>query len=544
VLRIRYFVRLLAVAGGFWLTAAAPGFAQQLTEVCFKSGVVVRAIRVELREGKVFLYPEVGGSPIEVAQDQVNRIGGPCGIAPPAAATQKFGIHGSNTIGERLMPLLIDAFAKKQYGTRSIQRPRAPEELDIEIRPPGATQPLAIIDFQAKGSGTSANALDDKKAVIGMSSRPANKDEIEKIGRKYSINLRAPGNEHVVALDGLAVIVNRDNPVKMLTLDQIARIFAGEISNWKDVTYRDANGQDIPGPDRQIRVHARDNKSGTYDTFVTLVLAPPDLPKRQLSPQAVRYESSENLSDAVAKDFGAIGFIGLPYINKNHPLSIASTCGLLNSPSKFTIKTEEYPLARRLFLYSLGTPSESVANEILQFALSDDAQPTVVEAEFIDQSIEFQDRQEQSRWREALVSNPSTGLGLDKEIPAKMVSSFNVMMQNVRRSALVFRFEYGKSDLDVRALQDVARLTRYLRSPAVAGKKFFIAGFADSVGGWASNARLSSERAMRVVAELQKLGVATPKENVFALSYMAPVACNDTAAGQAKNRRVEVWIAQ
>ena len=183
-----------------------------------------------------------------------------------------------------------------------------------------------------------------------MSSRAANKDEIDKVTAQYNINLRAPGNEHVLALDGLAVIVNPDNPVKQLTLDQIARIFSGEFTNWKDVS--------LNGLDRPIKVHARDNKSGTYDTFVALVLAPPDQPKRQLTPQATRYESSESLSDAVAKDPGAIGFIGLPYINKNHPLNIASTCGLLSGPSKFTVKTEEYPLARRLYLYTIGTPTE------------------------------------------------------------------------------------------------------------------------------------------------------------------------------------------
>ena len=141
------------------------------------------------------------------------------------------------------------------------------------------------------------------------------------------------------------------------------------------------------------------------------------------------------------------------------------------------------------------------------------------------------------------MSNPSTGLGEDKEVPAKMVRAFDGVMQGLRRSAVVFRFEYNSADLDVRAQQDLARLARYLRSSSVAGKRFYIAGFADSNGGWSSNARLSAQRATRVAMELQKVGVAVPRENVFALSYMAPVACNDSAAGQAKNRRVEVWLA-
>jgi phosphate transport system substrate-binding protein len=549
VLRVGHSLRLCATSLVFLLAATASGVSQQLIDVCLKSGVQVRAVRVEARDSKFIVYPEGGGAAIEFAEGQVKGIGVPCGSATPTppqstASTQKFGIYGSNTIGERLMPLLIDAFSQKKYGARSIQRPVAPEESSIEIRSSGASEPVAVIDFQSHGSGTSAKALLEKKAIIGMSSRRANDDEAAKIQAQYNINLRAPGNEHVLALDGLAVVVNADNPIKQLSLDQIARIFAGEVTNWRDVTARGADGREVNGPDRPISVHARDDKSGTYDTFVALVLSPSDGPKRKLTPQATRYESSENLSDAVAKDPGAIGFIGFPYVGKNHPLSIASTCGLLSAPAKFTVKTESYPLARRLYLYTIGTPNESVARDLLQFALSDDAQTTVIEGEFIDQSIEFQDGDGQRQWRQTLVTNPQLGLGADKEVPSGMVRAFDGVMQNVRRSAVVYRFERNSSDLDVRALQDVDRLARYLRSPAVAGKRFYIAGFADSEGGWRSNLHLSAQRAARVAEELQKRGVNVPKQDVFALSYMAPVACNDTPNGQAKNRRVEVWVSQ
>jgi phosphate transport system substrate-binding protein len=525
-----------------------PASAQAPIEVCLKSGVLIRAARIESREGKFLLYPEGGGPAIEMPDGQVKGIGIPCTSAQPPVQTsgvQKFGIYGSNTIGERLMPLLIDALATKSYGQKSLQRPRpVPEEMDIEIRQSGAAEPVALIDYQSKGSGTSAKALQEKKASIGMSSRRITNEEAASIASQYNVDMRTPGNEHVLALDGLAVIVHPDNPIKQLTLDDIARIFAGEITNWKDVLHRDASGREITGFDRKISLHSRDNKSGTYDTFVALVLAAPGLPKRQLGADAKRYESSENLSDAVSKDPGAIGFIGLPYINKNHPLSIGSTCGLLSAPSKFTVKTEEYPLARRLYLYTIGTPNEPVARSLLQFALSDDAQPTVVEAEFVDQAVEFQDNPGQRQWREALMSNPSLGLTPDKQVATNATRQFGGLTQSLRRSTIVFRFEAGKSDLDVRAQQDVDRLARYLQSPAVRGRQFYIAGFADSTGGWSNNLQLSSQRAARVVSELQKRGVTIPSQNIVPLSYLAPVACNDSPAGQAKNRRVEVWIAQ
>ena len=127
----------------------------------------------------------------------------------------------------------------------------------------------------------------------------------------------------------------------------------------------------------------------------------------------------------------------------------------------------------------------------MQFAPSDDAQPTVVEAEFVDQAVEFQDNPGQRQWREALMSNPSLGLTPDKQAATNATRQFGGLTQSLRRSTIVFRFEAGKSDLDVRAQQDVHRLARYLQSPAVRGKQFYIAGFADSTGGWSNNLQLS-----------------------------------------------------
>ena len=80
------------------------------------------------------------------------------------------------------------------------------------------------------------------------------------------------GGEHVLALDGLAVIVNPSNPIKKLSLDTVARIFSCEITNWRDVQGKGENNEDVHGPDAGITVHARDSKSGTFDTFKAVVL--------------------------------------------------------------------------------------------------------------------------------------------------------------------------------------------------------------------------------------------------------------------------------
>jgi phosphate transport system substrate-binding protein len=246
----------------------------------------------------------------------------------------------------------------------------------------------------------------------------------------------------------------------------------------------------------------------------------------------------------VARDPDAIGFIGLPYINKNVALSIASSGGISSCPSKFTIKTEEYPLARRLCLDTIGVLADQTARELPQFALSDEAQSTVQEAEFVDQTMAAQEEIDQGRWAETNVENPSQMLPPDKLVPNDAVQAFRHAIGAVRRSSIVFCFEQGSAHLDTRALQDVDRLSRYLSSPAASGKRFYIVGFADAKGGWGPNRALAEERARQVVEAQGRASTRVSRDNVLSLSYMAPIACNDTDAGMAKNRRVEVWISK
>jgi phosphate transport system substrate-binding protein len=524
---------LLGVCSFCFLTFACPqpSRAQQAL-FCFNDGSQISAERFETRDGKFLLYVQGASQPLEYPSSSVKGINVKC--EPEASSKPQnhsgFGIHGSNTIGERLMPMLIEAFGTKKLGARPTSKLGASEEQEITLKSPSG--PVAVVDLKAHGSGTSATDLIDGKSIIGMSSRRMNPEETAAFKAKFGTNSQLPANEHVLALDGVAVIVNADNPVKELSLDQIGKIFAGQITKWSEVG----------GPNRGISVFRRDDKSGTTDTFKSLVLS---LNKLSFSAGVSAFESSETVSSKVAADPDAIGFVGLPYINRNRALAITSPCGISNPPSRFTVKTETYPLARRLYLYTIGEPSDPIARDLLQFALSDDAQPIVQETEFVDQTIDFQDDDDQRRSTQDIVSNPSRGLLPDKDVPRDALRALEALLATVHRTSLTFRFEQGSADLDTRAQQDVGRLVRYLASPAGTGKKLYITGFGDVKGDWAANRALGFKRAMRVEEELERVGgIHVPQENVLSMSYMAPVACSDNDAGLAKNRRVEIWIAR
>ncbi len=336
--------------------------------------------------------------------------------------------------------MLIEAYAVKAFGAPPVSKSLEPEHLTIELKKPKGSKPAAIIDLRAAGSGTAPPALKAREIEIGMMSRRMKPEEAAEIQAAQNVDPREPGSEHVVALDGLAVIVNANNPITKLTLTQIAQIFAGEITNWRDVKGRNKHNQEIAGPDLPIRVHARDNKSGTYDTFKSVVLEREE-PKRKISAAASRYELSEELSAAVSKDLGAIGFIGFPYINKNVPVRIQSTCGLESEPTNFSVKLESYPLARRLYLYTLGTPQDRIVKNLIDYALSDEAQKTVVEAGFIDQTVENQTQEAQQHFVHRFETQPNFALPEGKNVPQQMGQQFSTSVSGMRRTSIVFRFQ-------------------------------------------------------------------------------------------------------
>jgi phosphate transport system substrate-binding protein len=524
----------LASLGGLVLGSVlfSPDLAQsQQMQVCFTDGTQMGAERFETRDGKFLLFFPGSSQPLEFPASSVKGINVKC--EPPAVppiqrsvTASRFGIHGSNTIGERLMPMLIEAYAMKKLGAKPVAKFGASEEQQITLKSTSGI--VAVVDLQAHGSATATKDLVDGKSIIGMSSRRINPEETALVTSRFNTNPQA--DERILALDGLAVIVNEANPVKELSLDQIGRIFAGQITNWSDVG----------GLNRPMSVFRRDDKSGTTDTFKSLVMSINSL---TFSAGVNAFESSEAVSSAVAADAGAIGFIGLPYINRNHPLAITSPCGISSSPTRFNVKTETYPLARRLYLYTAGTPTDPTARDLLEFALSDDAQPIIQEAEFVDQAIDFQDPDEQRQATVDVLTNPTRGLLPDKEVPRETLRAYETLIAGVRRTSLMLRFDQGSSDLDTRAQQDIGRLARFLASPAVAGKKFYIVGFADSKENWSTNVALAQKRAAQVARELERTsGTRVPKDSILSMSYLAPTACNDTDAGMAKNRRVEIWI--
>src|SRR5215813_2953616 len=142
-------------------------------------------------------------------------------------------LHGSNTIGARLAPALVEEFLRRQGAreVRTIAGPGAEEVIVTGILPGNATP--TIINISSHGSATAFKDLQSGTADIGLASRKINSSEIQSLASFG--DMTAPTNEHILGLDGIAIIVNRTNPIDSLTREQVAKLFSGEITTWADL---------------------------------------------------------------------------------------------------------------------------------------------------------------------------------------------------------------------------------------------------------------------------------------------------------------------
>jgi phosphate transport system substrate-binding protein len=421
---------------------------------------------------------------------------------PSGAGTVVLRLSGSNTIGAALAPALAEEFLRQQ-GATGIKTARGDREDEVRVQGilPGETS-AKTIEIHAHGSATAFEDLGKSLCDIGMASRKVKSDEASRLGALG--DMTSPASEHVLGLDGIAVIVSKGNSVQSLTKEQIARMFSGEIADWLQ----------LGGASGRINVYARDDKSGTYDTFKALVLG-----TKALVANAKRVEDSRELSDAVAKDPNGIGFIGLPYVKDAKALAVSETGTRAFLPNHFTVSTEDYALSRRLFLYTPSNPPNDLTRKFVDFALSRQGQDVVEKIGFVGQNVV-----------------PTQGTFIPNDAP----DQYRQLTTGSDRLSLNFRFRTGSSELDNKALVDLDRVVSFLTDLHYTGQNVLLFGFADSTGGRQVNEALSRDRAGAVARQFEQRGIKASA--VVGFGSQLPVASNETVDGREKNRRVEIWL--
>jgi phosphate transport system substrate-binding protein len=249
------------------------------------------------------------------------------------ARAEKLVIKGSDTLGAKLVPVLAEQFKSENPGTS--------------------------FEIAAEGSTTGIAAITDGTAQIGMSSRRAKPTEMSAAGAK-GVSMKPT----IVAYDGIAVIVNANNPLSSLTLRQVEQIFTGDVTDWSAVG----------GNPGKFSIYTRNTSSGTYSDWKELAMK-----RRDYASSSQKMAGNEQIVAEVSKNPNGVGYVGLAYVNAPG-IKVISING--HMATKEEVIAKKYPYARPTFYYTNGEPA-GIAAKFVEFTLSDEGQQIVQKVGFV-----------------------------------------------------------------------------------------------------------------------------------------------------------------
>jgi len=225
-----------------------------------------------------------------------------------------------------------------------------------------ATHPNADIQISGGGSGVGVQQIGEKAVDIGMSSRELSATE----KTKYPALVRT-----TVAKDGIAIIVNPANEIKVISEGTAKDIYTGKITKWSEVF-----GANVPNTNNVIVVVGRDSASGTREFFDK---APEGILKGAAPTKSMLEKNSNGaVTQTIAQTPGAIGYVSIGFVDKN----VKALPIWYNDPNKAVAPTKEnvlskaYPINRELFMFTNGQPT-GLAKDYLDFILSPEGQKIV-----------------------------------------------------------------------------------------------------------------------------------------------------------------------
>lgn len=552
-------------------------------------------------------FAGVPSSALAQAEPATIRIRGSTTIGSGAAEPGSCN-RASQTRSDSLIGRLIDGYAKSNGWTVVIEKIECVNERSRKENQDVKT--VKVVTFRlndtrgvahrrfevgALGSMSSIAAFQGNNADLGMMSEqmpmewatgPAGgwqesvvRTDREKIERDVLRN----NFDHVIGIDAVRVVVNPANPIGQLKRDIIQKIFCGEIRTWNE-----ARGEPVPpdGGQKIDKVFVRDGASGTRGVFEAIMLdrgseGRVDICGRHAGSAdqlaALVGWTQKNTSQEIVEELAdtklnawAIGYVGWASAEQDgrtlRSLNIVTgECGIVSRPVEAAVKSEDYYIARRLYLYT-ARELQTMPREVIDFLeyvegvgttypnrRRNTAADIVTAAGFVNLTPTLIDTAEVQRQ----LSMP------DAEYPTQHRAQYRDLAQHYRRYSVTVRFLYGSSTLDSLATANVRRLTPFNpagQSELVRANGIWVTGHVDATvtdysGHKFKNAfshghpQLSADRARSVRTALGWVASSAPPQgqtragldDPAAFGAEIPRACDETERGWAINRRAELW---
>lgn len=423
------------------------------------------------------------------------------GCPDPDKLVARARIGGPPDMIHRLMPALLEAFADQQ-GLSYLRHFEDDSTVRWDLSEPESGRLVAVFEGAVTPEDDALVQLASSQFDIALGRTEA----------KRSVR------QDVIALDALVPIVAPDNPRAMVTFDQLSGLLNGRLARWSRL-----GGDDMPVtlhlPNGMEKLVARLYPGGRFA-------------------EATRHDDMHALADAVASDPSALGLVPYSMMGNAIPLIVGGACGLATPATRDSIRAEDYPITQPLFLQRIGARQPKLVRDFIAFARSNEAQPLIRAAGFVDQAvgrIAF-DRQGDR------IANAVLTAGDDADVMRDVRDMIGTLMA-AERLTLTFRFRDGSSELDSQSASNVLRLADSIGRGEFDDRELLFVGFSDGVGEADGNLRLSERRAQSVRRAVAARVVDEPvRLSSTAFGEVMPMACDDTPWGRQVNRRVEVWV--
>lgn len=441
----------------------------------------------------------------------------------PEGFVPELRLSGDAGTGALLLPALLEAYAAAQGWTIS--------------RPEGEAGPTVL---SAEGEevlrvalrlATTAEGMEDllageaDLAVLARAPLPEEAARLSEagLGEGETLRLRPLARTALVPVTGAGQRVGR------ISLPDLARVYAGEITSWAEL-----GGEDLP-----IRAHLGPAGSALAQAFEQEVLAATG---RELSAAVIRHPDQAALAAAVAGDPQALGLLPFEGFGEAQPLALTGECGLPFVPRAAAVRAGDYPLTVPLSVLQPMRRLAPAAQGFVDFLATPEAQLVLRRSGLLGMSGAPIPWAEQGERLAAAIR------AAGPETPLRELQRLVRVLGPFTRASTTFRFESG-TRLDAVSRGLVLQLAHDVAAGRLAGRTLILAGFSDGRGAAEANRELSVARAEAVEqALLDALGGSLPRGvrlRVHAFGEALPMGCDAEAEGPwgaGVNRRVELWV--
>lgn len=488
--------RLLLVI--FLCFNATVSSAQTITLKSTTDAVELTGQLTDYKNGFYIVETDLGE--LEVDARTVTCIGSNCPETEDIAS--KFILAGSRDLIDQLFMSLLENYSHS-IGTT----------LDINVTSPN-TAKLNVI-------GTDERVYANIDVIADGNDVPS-----EALVVKYQTeeNLIGDPQSHPFAADALVAITSLDNPIDSISLNALAMVLNGTITNWKG----------IGGPDVPINLYIPNLNSDLANISKRLGYS------LTTTPIAIEFDDLEELSTAVSNDPFSIGFVNFANANNTKALAIKNDCGIYVQPNPFNIQSGAYP---SVFYYSAQTPSKNIPifmREFLEYLQNAQAHEVMKKLGYTNFSVSEKSYNNQgNRIIYGLISTT-------KSVPVSETRTMLTTLNGARQLSSVLRFAQDGFDLDARSTVALESFVSELLLGNYADQELIIVGYTSSLGSTGDNKRKSKAAAQIISKYIQNADSSGLLSNlqikVVGFGEASPISCDNNALGQAINNRVEIWV--